>query len=73
MANLEQVSAYGATDGLDHARKAVQDAQWSLDNFGEKGVGEKSLAIAAMTLKDVLENDEVDDSEEVTDEDENRA
>jgi hypothetical protein len=67
------VLAYGPTDGLDHAREAVQDAQWSLDNFGDKGVGEKLLVIAEMTLKDVMEDDEVDNTEEVTAENEESA
>lgn len=65
--------AYGPFNGLDHARKAVQDAQWGLDNFGDKGVGGKLLAVAEQTLKDVLENDEVDDSKETTGEDEEKA
>jgi hypothetical protein len=62
------VLAYGPVNGLDHARKAVQSAQWGLDNF-DKGVGGKLLAIAETTLKDVLENDEVSNTEEVTGED----
>jgi hypothetical protein len=67
------VLAYGPVDGLYHAHKAVQDAQWGVRNFGDQSTGEKLLAVAEQTLKEVMENNEVDDAQDVTGEDEEGA
>ena len=54
--------AYGPANGLDHARKAVEDARWGLENFGDQAVGEKLLAVAERTYQEVLEGYEVEDT-----------
>jgi hypothetical protein len=67
------VLAYGPVNGLYHVCLAVQDAEWGIRNFADKEVGQKLLAVAEMTLKDVMGDDEVDDTEEATGEDEENA
>jgi hypothetical protein len=59
-ANDEWILAYGPVDGLHHAEKAVGEAQWGLDSYGDQSIGVKLLAIAEETLKDVMGDDEVD-------------
>ena len=58
-----QVLAYGPVNGLDHARKVVEDARWGLENFGDQAVGEKLLAVAEKTLQEVTEHMKVDEAQ----------
>jgi hypothetical protein len=67
------VLAYGPVNGLDHAHKAVQDAQWAGGIFGNRSMGKKLLAVAEQTLKDVMKNGEVDDTQDTTGESEEGA
>ncbi|KAH0284051.1 hypothetical protein M436DRAFT_66920 [Aureobasidium namibiae CBS 147.97] len=60
------VLAYGPVNGLSHARKAVEDARRGLENFGDRSVGEKLLAIAEETLQDVTEQLEVNEAQTAT-------
>jgi len=50
---LRQVLAYGPMDNLRHARKAVEEAEWDVRNFGDQDAGLKLLSIANVTLADV--------------------
>lgn len=43
--------AYGAKDGLFYAHKAVEEAEWALQRYGDLGIGEKVLARAKETLE----------------------
>jgi hypothetical protein len=45
------VLAYRAKDRLLHAHKAVEEARWALQRYGDPGIGEKVLARAKEALE----------------------
>ncbi|THX78772.1 hypothetical protein D6D04_05545 [Aureobasidium pullulans] len=56
------VLAYGVANRMFHARKAVEEAEWGINKYGDKqGVDSKLLAAAQRTLADV-EADEAQSS-----------
>ena len=43
--------AYGLENGLFHAHKAVEEAEWALQRYGDVGIGERMLAQAKEALE----------------------
>ncbi|KAH0365401.1 hypothetical protein KCU65_g6115, partial [Aureobasidium melanogenum] len=47
------VLAYGPRDNLLHASRAVEEAQWGLERYGDQQIGEELLSVAKQTFQEV--------------------
>jgi hypothetical protein len=55
---IRQVLAHGLHDCLFHAQKAVEEAEWGINKYGDdKGAGSRLLAVAKRLLQEVEETE----------------